>query len=213
MEICTLKGTSDLYLVVGRIWDLGDDMAGFSKRKFLAGIAVLGAVFLMVFYSFESSKKDKDEKLPPIPEQAIEKFNITETEKGVPHWVLDASTAQILESEKKVLLSSPIIKFYENGKYVSTLVAAKGRINTENYDMWGDGNCLLTTAKGETLETSNLHYRSDVKRVFTDEKVKLVRPDETIYGVGLEATPDLETILIKKQRVEMKSAVLKNNKK
>jgi LPS export ABC transporter protein LptC len=188
-------------------------MAGFGKRKFLAGIAVFGAVFLMVFYSFESSKKDKEEKLPPIPEQAIEKFNVTETEKGMPHWVLDASTAQILENEKKVLLSAPTIKFYEGGNYVSTLVAAKGRINTENYDMWGDGNCLLTTAKGETLETSNLHYRSDVKRVFTDEKVKLVRPDETIYGIGLEATPDLETILIKKQRVEMKSSGLIKKKK
>jgi len=188
-------------------------MAGFGKRKFLAGIAVLGAVFFMVFYSFQRSKKDKDENPPPIPEQAIEKFNITETEKGMPHWVLDASAAQILDTQKKVLLTSPCIKFYEGGKYVSTLIAATGRINTDTYDMWGDGNCFLTTAKGETLETSNLHYRSDVKRVFTDEKVKLVRADETIYGVGLEATPDLEMILIKKQRVEIKSESLNKNKK
>jgi LPS export ABC transporter protein LptC len=188
-------------------------MAGFGKRRLMTGGAILGAVLLMAFYSYEGSKKDTDEKLPPIPEQAIEKFNVTETEKGMPHWVLDASSAQILESEKKVLLSAPNIKFYENGQYVSTLVAAKGRINTDSYDMWGDGDCLLTTAKGETLETSNLHYRSDVKRVFTDEKVKLVRADETIYGVGLEATPDLETIIIKKQRVEIKSDSFKKKMK
>lgn len=188
-------------------------MSGFSKRKLLSVAAVIGAALLMAFYSFESTRKEGEEKLPPIPEQAIEKFNVTETEKGQPHWVLEASTAQILEHQKRVMLTLPVIKFYEGGSYVSTLSAAKGRINTDNYDIWGDGDCLLTTAKGETLETSNLYYKSDVKRVFTDEKVKLVKPEETIYGVGLEATPDLEFIKIKKQRVEMKSSGLKKNKK
>src|SRR3989339_593479 len=100
-------------------------MASFGKRKILSVVAIIGAVFLMVFYSFESAKTEKDEKLPPIPEQAIEKFNVTETEKGQPHWVLEASTAQILENQKKVLLTLPTIKFYEKGKYVSTLAAAK----------------------------------------------------------------------------------------
>jgi len=184
-------------------------MAGFGKRKLMSGIAVLGGVFLLVFYSFESAKKDKIEKPPPIPEQAIERFNVTETEKGQPHWVLDADSAQILETQKKVLLTSPKIKFYEAGKYVSTLVAANGRINTENYDIWGDGKCVLTTVKNERLETSNLHYRSDIKKVVTTEKVKLIKPDETIYGEGMEATPDLESITIKKQRVEVKSGDLK----
>ncbi len=180
-------------------------MAVFGKRKLMSGIAILGFIFLLVFYSFESAKKDKLEKPPPIPEQAIEKFNVTETEKGLPHWVLDADSAQILEIEKKVLLSSPRIKFYQNGKYVSTLVAASGRINTENYDIWGDSRCVLTTIKDERLETRNLHYRSDIKKVVTQEKVKLIKPDEIIYGEGMEATPDLETITIMKQRVEVKS--------
>ena len=188
-------------------------MAVLGKRKLMSGIAVLGAVFLLVFYSFESAKKDKIEKPPPIPEQAIEKFNVTETEKGLPHWVLDADSAQILETQKRVLLSSPVIKFYQDGKYVSTLVAASGRINTDNYDIWGDSRCVLTTAKNERLETSNLHYRSDIKKVVTQDRVKLIKPDETIYGEGMEATPDLESITIKKQRVEVKSGGFKANKR
>jgi LPS export ABC transporter protein LptC len=135
------------------------------------------------------------------PEQEIEQFNVKETKDGLTNWVLDAKSAQILESQKKVLLSSPKIKFYQKGKYVSELISEKGRINTENYDIWGDGQCLLTTVKGETLKTRNLHYRSDIQKIVTDEKVLLIRPDETIEGVGLEATPDLESIKIKKQKV------------
>ena len=188
-------------------------MPGIGKRKILLGVAALGAVFLLVFYSFESAKKDKIDNLPPIPEQAIEKFNVTDTEKGQPHWVLDADSAQILETQKKVLLSSPKIKFYEDGKYVSTLVAANGRINTDNYDIWGDGKCVLTTIKNERLETTNLHYRSDIKKVVTNDKVKLIKPDEIIYGDGMEATPDLETITIKKQRVEVIGGGFKSEKK
>ncbi|MGA2089993.1 MAG: LPS export ABC transporter periplasmic protein LptC [Endomicrobiales bacterium] len=146
----------------------------------------------------------KTTEVPPIPEQAIEQFTVTETEAGTPHWVLNATSAQINDLTKKAVLQFPRIKFYEKGAYVSTLVAARGVINTQNYDIIGEGACTLDTAKGEHLETSNLHYASDTKKITTSERVKLIKTDEIIYGTGMEATPDLETIIIKKQRVEMK---------
>jgi LPS export ABC transporter protein LptC len=151
------------------------------------------------------SRDGKKDDIPAVPEQAIEKFSVTETEKGKPHWVLDAASAQILENEKKVFLQAPHVTFFENGEKVSTLTAERGRMNTESYDMWGEGKCVLDTAKGERLETSNLHYQSDAKKIVTREKVKLTRPDEIIYGEGMEASPDLENITIKKQRVEMRN--------
>ena len=150
--------------------------------------------------------KDSGGENPQIPEQALEKFSVMETKEGKPHWVLDAASAQILETQKKVLLKSPQVQFYQEGKLVSTLIAATGRINTENYDIWGEGDCVLTTVEGERLETQNLHYRSDIKKIVTDEKVKLIRPHEIITGTGMEATPDLENITIKKQRVEVKGS-------
>lgn len=143
---------------------------------------------------------------PPIPEQALEQFTVTETEKGQPHWVLNAASAQINESQKRAVLQFPRVKFYENGQYVSTLVAARGVINTENYDITGEGACTLDTVKGERLETSDLRYRSDTKKIVTNAPVTLIRDGETIHGTGMEATPDLETIIIRKQRVELKQA-------
>jgi LPS export ABC transporter protein LptC len=159
---------------------------------------------IALFSSCGENRKRPIEEAPPIPEQAIEKFSITETEGGKPHWVLEAASAQIMESEKRAVLQLPRVKFYQKGEYVSTLVASKGRINTENYDIWGEGKCTLTTAKGETLETSNLHYRSDIQKIVTEDNVKLTRPNETIYGQGMEATPDLASIIIKKQRTEVR---------
>jgi len=149
---------------------------------------------------------------PAVPEQAVEQFTITETRHGKTSWTLDAISAQIIETEKTAIVQSPKIMFYQEGKYVSTLVADRGRINTETYDIWGEEKCIVTTAKGERLETRNLHYRSDIRKIVTDEKVKLVRPQEIIYGRGMEATPDLESIIIKKQRVELREQESDENK-
>jgi LPS export ABC transporter protein LptC len=152
----------------------------------------------------------KTTEVPSIPEQAIEQFTVTETEAGTPHWVLNAASAQINDATKKAVLQFPRVKFYEKGEYVSTLVAVRGVINTQNYDIMGESTCVLDTAKGEHLETSNLRYRSDTKKIVTDAPVKLIKADEIIYGTGMEATPDLETIIIKKQRVEMRQQGVEN---
>lgn len=169
-------------------------------RKFL------WAVILPLLLSSCGKNDAGQPAIPPAvegPGQNITQFTISESRGGVQNWTLEAKNAQILELDKKVLLESPYIKFYEKGKQVSDLKAEKGRINTENNDIWGDGDCLLTTVKGETLTTKNLHYRTDINRIVTDEKVRLVRPDETIDGVGMEATPDLESIKIRKQKVTL----------
>ena len=141
---------------------------------------------------------------PGMPEQGLEKFSVSETRQGKPNWVLEAASAQILEKEKRVLMQKPEIKFYKDGAYSSTLTAKKGRINTENYDIWADGDCELKTLKGETLTTSNMVYTSSTSKVSTNEFVRIVRPDEVIEGTGMEASPNLDDITIKKQRVVMK---------
>lgn len=181
------------------------------KTEYNLNTLVKRCITMMFFCGFACAagcSKAPDTKkiteVPPIPEQAIEQFTVTETEAGKTHWVLNATSAQINEAEKRAVLQFPRIKFYEKGEYVSTLVAARGVINTQNYDIIGEGACTLDTAKGERLETSNMHYKSDVKKIVTDAPVKLIRADEIIYGTGMEATPDLETIIIKKQRVEMR---------
>ena len=166
--------------------------------------AVVAAIVVAMLFSSCGEGRKKIEEAPPIPEQALEKFTVTETEDGKPHWVLESSSAQIMESEKKVVLQFPRVKFYQKGEYVSTLVAARGRINTETYDILGEGKCTLTTAKGEKLETDNLQYRSDTQKIVTDDKVKLTRDNEIIRGQGLEATPDLESIIIRDQTTELK---------
>jgi LPS export ABC transporter protein LptC len=119
-------------------------------------------------------------------------------------WAGHPPAAQILEDQKKAILQAPVIKFYENGEYASTLIAEKGRVNMENYDMWGDGECTLSTAKGERLETSNLYYHASTEKVTSNDRVTLIRPNEIVRGRGFEATPNLGKIVIRNQTSEIK---------
>lgn len=180
-------------------------MKVFSKSiRILLLLLAAAALAVYVLFSTGAGPKDKSGDVRDIPEQAIDKFTVSETEAGKPKWVLEAASAQIDDQQKRALLQAPVIKFYENGAYVSTLVSERGRINMENYDIVGEGACTLDTVKGERLESSNLHYQSSTKLITTIERVKLVRPSEIVYGTGMEASPDLSSIKIRKQRVEVR---------
>lgn len=184
-----------------------------SMCRRISSCMLIVAVFMVLSGCGSDVSSSKIMEAPPIPEQALEQFTVSETEKGQPQWVLNAASAQINETQKRAVLQFPRVKFYEHGAYVSTLVAARGVINMENYDIVGEGACTLDTAKGERLETRDLRYRSDTKKIVTDAPVTLIREGETIHGTGMEATPDLETIIIRKQRVELTSLPAGDKKK
>jgi LPS export ABC transporter protein LptC len=171
-----------------------------NKQRILLFVAM---ALTLVACSKQPQQKN-DESASSLPEQALERFSVTETREGNRHWTLDASAAQIMEEQKKVFMQSPRVKFFENGEQTSTLIAERGRIDLTTYDVWGEGKCIVTTSRGDRLETSDLHYRSDVQKIVTDAPVKLERERETVEGIGFEATPDLETITIRKQKVTLK---------
>jgi len=140
------------------------------------------------------------------PSQTIERFTVSETEHGVPNWVLQSQHAVIDEEKNTIFLSSATVQFYEAGKPVSTLFAEQGRIDTATYDMLTEGPCVLTTAEGERIETSALRYVSSTKLIVTQEKVVYYQQDRVIYGKGMETSPDMESIVIYNQKVIMKDS-------
>jgi LPS export ABC transporter protein LptC len=121
-------------------------------------------ILLFAFAAFFiiSCKTEKTviEETPPIPEQAVEKFTITETEKGKLKMILESESAVINEEKKIAVLQLPRVKFYKEGMYVSTLIAEKAEINLETYDVFGKGKCTIETANSEYLQTKDLSYNA-----------------------------------------------------
>jgi LPS export ABC transporter protein LptC len=96
------------------------------------------------------------------------------------------------------------IEFYdETGKLTSTLQAntafffkaeekwrGRGKVEVKNID------------KNEQLNTEELFWKQDTKRIFTDKFVTIKQQTEVIYGTGLEAAQDLTDYTILKPEGE-----------
>ena len=146
---------------------------------------------LIVFLRLRDKQNARVKEVSEIPDQAIEKFTITETQSGKTHWIIERRTAKIFEDQKKAYLTAPVIRFFDKGSYASTITAEKGTVDMNTYDVIGEGTYATYHTKGESLDTSNLSILSQAQKIVTDENVKLVKKDSIVYGKGMEATPDL----------------------
>lgn len=76
---------------------------------------------------------------------------------------------------------------------------------TAQYARWyeGKGNVLIRDSvvvvnrKGETLTTEELIWNQHVKKFYTEKFVRIVTPDQVMYGDGLEANEDFSWYRIK----------------
>jgi len=161
------------------------------------------SLLFLGFLFFVSCAKEVEQKAGEgfAAEQVIEKFSVIDAKNGKTNWTLEADSAQVLDKENKILLHKPIVHFYSESNATSKLVANEGEVNSVTYDMTCWGKCLLENSKGESLKTESLSYNSAEKKIFTESKIVLVRQGQKIVGRGFEATPDLESIIIKNQEL------------
>ena len=159
--------------------------------------------FLILGFSLTSCKEEESiiEETPPTTEQTIEKFVVTETQAGKIKTILEAESAIINDNEKKAYLTLPRIKFYEDGKYTSILVAESGEIDLDTNDVKALGKCTLDTVKNEYLQTRDISYSNSKKIISSNSDIKITRGKEVIYGSGFSSDINLNNITVKKQRV------------
>lgn len=88
--------------------------------------------------------------------------------------------------------------FDEFGTKTSTLQANSAYYFKEENKWRGRGKVeVINTAKQEQLNTEELFWKPDTKKIFTDKFVTIKLQNEVIYGTGLDAAQDLSTYQIK----------------
>ncbi|MDR2192772.1 MAG: LPS export ABC transporter periplasmic protein LptC [Endomicrobium sp.] len=171
------------------------------KRRII--LLIFAGLFFMTACKAE---KTVIEETPPIPEQAVEKFTITETEKGKLKMILESESAVINEEKKTAVLRLPRVKFYKEGRYVSTLIAESAEIKLDSYDVFGKGKCSVETADNEYLQTTDLSYNAQKELIYSANDVKITTKNEIITGKSFESDTKLKKIVIKKQKVILDNA-------
>jgi len=174
----------------------------FRFLVFVAAI-VLGGGFLASCRS--SHPAGRVEKAAAVsPDQVIRNFSIDSFAGKEKDWHLESPRADIFESENRIRIQKPSIRFFENSEPSSSLEAGAGEIQTSGArDLWAWDQVVMTSTDGARLTSEWLHYISEKERIVSTAPVTIVRPGTTIQGVGWEATPDLSEVLVRQQRVEI----------
>jgi LPS export ABC transporter protein LptC len=98
------------------------------------------------------------------------------------------------------------IEFLEANHSVRSVLTAKNAIRKQDEGrITARDSVVLTTVKQEKLETAELIWDEKTAKVYTDKFVKVTKPDEIIYGFGLEAEQDFSywKITVPKGRIKV----------
>ncbi len=159
-----------------------------------------------LFFLLSCSSKDSNvKKKPPIhhsENQEIVNFTLDHTISGKRDWTLNALNAVIDEQSDNISLKILNIDFYENDEKVSHLKADKGNIKSSTNDMHAEGNVRVDSMREDVvILTENLFYKSDERKIYSEDFIKEILPDRIVTGYGLQTDAGLSKILIKKDVV------------
>lgn len=135
-----------------------------------------------------------------LPSQTIAGFRLTETLLGKKVWVMKAEEANSYSQRQEVDLTQLNIEFYrEAGDSVGAILTAdRGTVNTATRDMEARENVVIVSRDSIVLTTDYIRWRNTTRRLSTESKVRLERGADWLTGEGLEASPDLKEIELKR---------------
>jgi len=136
---------------------------------------------------------------PEQPSQTFYDYRLIESSGGVKQWVLDSDLMHRYKARTDVDLVRVAMDFFKEGAYHATLLADSGVANTSTNDVHVWGNVVINTHDARRLRTSELFYSSGDGLIRNEVYNVFDRGLDVVTGYGLEATPDLDYLVIKRQ--------------
>ncbi|MBN2406429.1 MAG: LPS export ABC transporter periplasmic protein LptC [Elusimicrobia bacterium] len=130
-------------------------------------------------------------------QKSIEKFTLVETEGSVKKWVMNADSAEFLETDKGDVVKAVNmdVVFYEDNNTVTRLKSDSGDYNKRSQVLDLSGNVVINSQTKKVI-TSDVRWDPGRNLFVTDKRVEIVTESGTMKGMGMEASMDLEDIKI-----------------
>lgn len=126
------------------------------------------------------------------PYRVTQNFEARETEGGNLVWLLKAKEARTYERPARTLMDSLQVFFYhQDGSLRSTLWSDIGRAQEEKGVLIAQGNVILISTTGDTLETDFLRFKEKEDEISGPGPVRLAQEGRVLTGEGFRSKPDL----------------------
>ncbi len=163
---------------------------------------LLWSILIPVCSFLSSCSTPEDNSKPILYEGALreaEDITMYYTEKNLMKVLLKAKKINEFQNGDSEFPEGIFIEFYDDtGKITSTL-----RANSAYYfkteDKWrGRGDVeVINIEKKQQLNTEELFWKPDTKKIFTDKFVTIKLENEILYGTGFDADQDLSNYTMK----------------
>lgn len=183
-----------------RIPGSGSKTSNILKSYIVAVLFTGAAIFFSACENdLETIKAFSSPENLPVAEAV--NFETVFTDSGQVRFFLKAPKLLRYEREGKITTEFPegmeLIKYDANKQVVSSITAnfAKNYIKEEKWE--AKNNVIATNAKGDTLKTEHLIWEEKKEKIYTEEHVTIIRPDQVITGIGFVSDETLENWKIK----------------
>ena len=139
------------------------------------------------------------------PLNEVEDVDMIYTEKDRIKVKMKAKKANELQNGDREFPDGIFLEFFdETGKLTSTLAANQAYFFKAENKWRGRGKVeVKNIEKKQQLNTEELFWKPETKKIFTDKFVTIKTESEILYGTGLDATENLSTYTITNPEGEM----------
>ncbi|MBP6967428.1 MAG: LPS export ABC transporter periplasmic protein LptC [Prolixibacteraceae bacterium] len=139
-----------------------------------------------------------------LPVVYAEDFETTYSDSGMVRFYLKTPELKRFESDGTSFIEFPkgilLVKYNARREMISSISAryAKQFVREKRWEARND--VVAVNSKGDTLKTEHLVWDENAKKIYNDEYVKIISPDQVITGVGFESDASLENWRIRNPR-------------
>lgn len=192
----------------------------FNIFQFIKNIRV-AALFTGAAILFFSCEKNNLEQIKAftltddLPVVEAENYESLTTDSGEVRFFLKAPKLLQFDVEGKTHLEFPagieLIKYDANHQIISSITADFAK-QFPDEDKWeAKNNVVATNAAGDTLKTEHLIFEQDAGKIYSEEFVRIIRPDQIITGIGFVSDQSMQNWKIKDPKGTIYVAVEENS--
>jgi len=159
-------------------------------------------LLVIPLYALQFSCTPEENSKPVVyegPLKEAEDITMHYTEKNMMKVLLKAKKINEFQNGDSEFPEGIFIEFYDDmGKITSTLRANSAFYNKAENKWRGLGDVeVINIEKKQQLNTEELFWKPDTRKIFTDKFVTIKLESEILYGTGFDADQDLSNYTMK----------------
>jgi len=139
-----------------------------------------------------------------LPVIHAENFETTYSDSGVIRFILKTPELKRFETDDAPYIEFPkgvlLIRYNQNKEVISSISARYAKQFVREHRWEAKNDVVATNNLGDTLKTEHLIWEEESGRIYNNEFVKVIRPDQEITGVGIEANQNMTNWRIRNPR-------------